>query len=57
MVATPEEPLVTYCNPGHVSALAWFALSEIGGVSDVSLYDGSLHEWTLDGDQELFIGR
>lgn len=51
------QTLVTYCNSGHVSALAWFALSEIGGLEDVRLYDGSLHEWTLDGDRELVTGR
>ena len=52
-----NRPVITYCNSGHVSALAWFALSEIGGVPEVSLYDGSLHEWTMESDRELVIGR
>jgi thiosulfate/3-mercaptopyruvate sulfurtransferase len=43
-----DEAVVAYCNSGHVSAMAWFAISEIGGQSDAALYDGSLHEWTLD---------
>jgi thiosulfate/3-mercaptopyruvate sulfurtransferase len=52
-----ELPAVTYCNSGHVSALAWFALSEIGAIADVSLYDGSLHEWTQAFDRTLVVGR
>jgi thiosulfate/3-mercaptopyruvate sulfurtransferase len=52
-----DRPVITYCNSGHVSALAWFALSEIGEVPEVSLYDGSLHEWTMDSGRELVIGR
>ncbi|PWG64864.1 sulfurtransferase [Spiribacter halobius] len=57
LVGASPGPMVTYCNSGHVSALAWFALSEIGELPQVRLYDGSLHEWTLDGDRELVIGR
>lgn len=57
LVGVSELPMITYCNSGHVSALAWFALSEIADVGNVSLYDGSLHEWTLDGDRALVVGR
>ncbi|MDZ7788615.1 MAG: rhodanese-like domain-containing protein [Halofilum sp. (in: g-proteobacteria)] len=39
------DPVVAYCNSGHVSAMAWFAISEVGGHGG-ALYDGSLHEWT-----------
>lgn len=53
----PGRPAVAYCNSGHVSSLAWFALSEIGGIADVSLYDGSLHAWTRSGDRPLVVGR
>lgn len=41
-----EDVAVAYCNSGHVSAMAWFAINEVGGHSDAALYDGSLHEWT-----------
>ncbi len=41
-----DEAVITYCNSGHVSAMAWFAISEVGGHDDTALYDGSLHEWT-----------
>ena len=39
-----DEPVAAYCNSGHVSAMAWFAINEVGGHSDAALYDGSLHE-------------
>ena len=57
MLPLTDGPIIDYCNSGHVSSLAWFGMSEIGGMSDVALYDGSLHEWTLDGDRSLIIGR
>lgn len=46
MGISEHEPVVAYCNSGHVSAMAWFAINEVGGHSDAALYDGSLHEWT-----------
>ncbi len=57
MLPRMDGPVIDYCNSGHVSSLAWFAMSEIGGMPDVALYDGSLHEWTLDGDRSLVIGQ
>lgn len=55
MLPAADGPIIDYCNSGHVSSLAWFAMSEIGGRADVALYDGSLHEWTLDGDRSLVV--
>ena len=46
-------PFVSYCNTGHWAATAWFALSEIAGVSDVVLYDGSMVAWTKDDGNPL----
>ncbi len=40
---------VAYCNTGHLAAGAWFVMSEIMGLRDVRLYDGSMHEWTTLG--------
>ena len=57
MLPGVEGRIIDYCNSGHVSSLAWFGMSEIGGMPDVALYDGSLHEWTLDGDRSLVIGQ
>ena len=46
-------PLVSYCNTGHWASTAWFALSEVAGISDVILYDGSMVAWTSDETNPL----
>ncbi|MCP5232000.1 MAG: sulfurtransferase [Zoogloeaceae bacterium] len=43
-----DAPAITYCNSGHLAAGAWFVMSEVVGNKQVRLYDGSLHEWTLE---------
>lgn len=43
-----SKPVITYCNSGHLSAGPWFVASEILGNKSAKLYDGSLHEWTLE---------
>jgi len=42
----PDQPVINYCNTGHQAATNWFVLSEVLGRPGVSLYDGSLSEWT-----------
>jgi thiosulfate/3-mercaptopyruvate sulfurtransferase len=44
----PNAPAITYCNSGHLAAGTWFVASELLGNKSVKLYDGSLHEWTLE---------
>lgn len=44
----PAQPLITYCNSGHLSSLPWFVASELLGNTQTRLYDGSLHQWTLE---------
>jgi thiosulfate/3-mercaptopyruvate sulfurtransferase len=44
----PAAPAITYCNSGHLSAGPWFVLSEVLGNTQAKLYDGSLHQWTLE---------
>jgi thiosulfate/3-mercaptopyruvate sulfurtransferase len=44
----PAAPAITYCNSGHLSSGPWFVLSELLGNARASLYDGSLHQWTLE---------
>ena len=39
---------ITYCNSGHLSSGPWFLMSEVLGNKHVKLYDGSLHQWTLE---------
>lgn len=47
----PAAPAITYCNSGHLSSGPWFVESEILGNKSVKLYDGSLHQWTLEKRQ------
>lgn len=42
------KPVISYCNTGHTAALNWFVLSAVLGRPDVSLYDGSMTDWTQD---------
>jgi len=44
----PAAPAITYCNSGHLSSGPWFLLSEVLGNPQTKLYDGSLHQWTLE---------
>lgn len=44
----PAAPAISYCNSGHLASGPWFVLSELLGNPDARLYDGSLHQWTLE---------
>lgn len=39
---------ITYCNSGHLASGGWFILSELLGNKNARVYDGSMHEWTLN---------
>ena len=39
---------IAFCNTGHLASIAWFGLSEVEGLPNVRLYDGSMAEWTAD---------
>lgn len=43
---SPKGPVITYCNTGHWSSTDWFVLSELLGRKDVTLYYGSMVEWS-----------
>lgn len=44
----PAAPAITYCNSGHLASGPWFLMSEVIGNRATRLYDGSLHQWTLE---------
>ncbi|MDI5921440.1 sulfurtransferase [Halomonas sp. LR5S13] len=46
-----EAPTVAFCNTGHWAASGWFQLSEIGGLENVTMYDGSMAEWTVNDER------
>lgn len=39
---------IAYCNTGHWAATDWFVMSEVLGLPDVKLYDGSMLEYSLE---------
>jgi thiosulfate/3-mercaptopyruvate sulfurtransferase len=45
----PAAPPLTHCSNGHLSSGPWLVQSELLGNREARLYDGSLHEWTLEG--------
>lgn len=54
--AVPATPVINYCNTGHQAATNWFVLSEVLGRPGVSLYDGSMSEWTQEPDRPVAVG-
>jgi thiosulfate/3-mercaptopyruvate sulfurtransferase len=48
-----EQTIVSYCNTGHWAATNWFVMSEVLGLDNVRLYDGSMVEWTANSDLPL----
>lgn len=44
----PDKPTIAYCNSGHLASGGWFILHELMGNKKAKLYDGSMHEWTLE---------
>ena len=44
----PNGPVIAICNSGHEATGLWFVLHELAGNQNVKLYDGSMHEWTMD---------
>lgn len=49
----PPGPVISYCNTGHLASTNWFVLSEMLRRPDVTLYDGSMSEWTQDPDRPI----
>jgi thiosulfate/3-mercaptopyruvate sulfurtransferase len=40
--------IITYCNSGQLASASWFVFSELLGNDKVKLYDGSMHQWSLE---------
>ncbi len=49
----PDEATIAYCNTGHQAAGVWFVAHELMGNKKVSLYDGSLVEYSLLGGKTV----
>lgn len=50
-----EKGIITFCNTGHLASIAWFGLSEVEGLKNVRLYDGSMAEWTADPSRKVVV--
>ncbi len=44
----PQAATIAYCNTGHQASGTWFVLHELLGNKQAKLYDGSMHQWTLE---------
>jgi thiosulfate/3-mercaptopyruvate sulfurtransferase len=52
----PRGPAISYCNTGHTASFNWFVMSELLGRDEVSLYDGSMTDWTQDPERPVATG-
>jgi thiosulfate/3-mercaptopyruvate sulfurtransferase len=43
-----DAPAISYCNSGQLASGPWFVMSELLGNPAARMYDGSLHQWTLE---------
>jgi thiosulfate/3-mercaptopyruvate sulfurtransferase len=50
-----DKGVITFCNTGHLASIAWFGLSEVQGLKNVRLYDGSMSEWTADPARPVVV--
>ena len=51
--ATPEKPIIVYCNSGIKAAVLYVALKEIAGFQNVQNYVGSYADWTTIAENPL----
>jgi thiosulfate/3-mercaptopyruvate sulfurtransferase len=51
-----QKSLITYCNTGHTAALNWFVLTQVLGRNDVTLFDGSMTQWTEHPERPIEMG-
>lgn len=43
-----DAEMITYCNSGQLASGSWFVFHELLGNKNVSVYDGSMHQWALE---------
>lgn len=42
-----DKPAIFYCNSGHLATGPWFIQHELIGNKQARLFDGSMHQWSL----------
>jgi thiosulfate/3-mercaptopyruvate sulfurtransferase len=53
--ATPEKPIVIYCNSGIKAAVMYIALKEIAGFRNVGNYVGSYADWSTNPENKIVL--
>ena len=53
MLIDPDAPAILYCNSAYECSSVWFVMHELMGNQNVKIYDGSLHEWTMDESRPM----
>jgi thiosulfate/3-mercaptopyruvate sulfurtransferase len=53
----PDAATITYCNTGHQASAVWFVMHEVLGNKQVKLYDGSLHQWSMEKHPMVSVAR
>jgi thiosulfate/3-mercaptopyruvate sulfurtransferase len=51
--ATPEKPIVVYCNSGVKASVLYVAMKEIAGFQNVQYYAGSYADWTSNPENPI----
>ncbi|MBA4409095.1 MAG: rhodanese-like domain-containing protein [Bacteroidota bacterium] len=51
--ATPEKPIIVYCNSGIKAAVVFIALKEIAGFQNVGNYVGSYADWATVPENQI----
>jgi thiosulfate/3-mercaptopyruvate sulfurtransferase len=54
--SVPAGDVINYCNTGQQAAANWFIMSEVLARSGVTLYDGSMSEWTQASERPVAVG-
>jgi thiosulfate/3-mercaptopyruvate sulfurtransferase len=52
-----NKKIILYCGVGGYASTWWFLLSEVLGYKKVTVYDGSIQEWTMDPDAPVTLYR
>lgn len=47
------KPTIAYCSTGVQASVGWFVWHELLGNKNVRLYDGSMHEWSMNADNPV----
>jgi len=51
--ATPEKPIVVYCNSGVKASVLYIAFKEIAGFQNVQYYGGSYADWSSNPENPI----